>query len=74
MTERQNEVYLVIEEWWKKFGYGPSVDDIMDQINCKSRASVHRMMKRLCELGACKRIPNRARTIRPVHIKFRNLC
>ena len=39
----------------------------------KSRANVHRMMKRLCDIGACKRVPGRARSIRPIHIKFRNL-
>ena len=29
MTEKQKVVFLVIDEWWKRFGYGPSVDDVM---------------------------------------------
>jgi SOS-response transcriptional repressor LexA len=73
MTPRQNEIYLVIEEWWNRFGFGPTVDDIMRVTGDRSRANVHRMMKRLCEAGACKRVPGRARSIRPIHIKFRNL-
>lgn len=73
MTERQMEIYLVIEEFWKKFGFGPSIDDIMRLTGDKSRSNVHRMIKRLCESGACKRIPNRDRSVRPSWIKFRNL-
>jgi SOS-response transcriptional repressor LexA len=73
MTERQREIYLVIEEWWKKFGFGPSIDDIMTITGDKSRANVHRMIKRLCESGACKRVPNRDRSVRPSWIRFRDL-
>lgn len=73
MTERQRDIYLVIEEWWKKFGFGPSIDDIMNQTGDKSRANVHRMIKRLCESGACKRVPNRDRSVRPSWIRFRDL-
>ncbi|NBW12979.1 MAG: repressor LexA, partial [Caulobacteraceae bacterium] len=29
MTPRQKEVFLVIDEWWKKYGYSPSIDEIM---------------------------------------------
>jgi SOS-response transcriptional repressor LexA len=73
MTERQMEIYLVIEEWWKKFGFGPSIDDIMTITGDKSRANVHRMIKRLCESGACKKEKNKDRSVRPSWIKFRNL-
>lgn len=73
MTERQKEIYMVIEEWWKKFGFGPSIDDIMSITGDKSRANVHRMILRLCEEGACKRTPNRDRSVRPAWMKFRNL-
>ena len=73
MTERQAEIFRVIDEWWKKFGYAPSIDNIMFITGDKSRANVHRMMKRLCELGVCKRIPNKARSIRPVNLRVRDL-
>jgi SOS-response transcriptional repressor LexA len=73
VTERQSQIFMVIDEWWKKFGYAPSIDNIMSITGDRSRANVHRMMKRLCELGVCKRIPNKARSIRPVNLRVRDL-
>jgi len=29
MTQKQREVLLIIAGFWKKFGYGPSIRDIM---------------------------------------------
>ena len=73
MTPRQKDIYLVIDEWWKKFGYSPSIDEVMMVTGDRSRSNVHRLMKELCEIGACKMIPRRSRTIRPTYIKFRNI-
>ena len=73
MTEKQKVVFLVIDEWWKRFGYGPSVDDVMRMTGDRGRGNIVRVMKVLCELGICKRVPRRARSIRPVYIKFRNI-
>lgn len=73
MTPRQNDVYLIIDEYWKRFGYGPTVEDVMDQLGIRSRKSAHRMMTRLVEMGACKREHNKTRSIRPSHLKFRNI-
>ena len=73
MTERQSEVYLVIDEWWKKYGFGPTVDDVMYQLGLRSRNSTYRMMKRLVEMGACKQEKNRARSIRPSYMRYRDL-
>lgn len=73
MTERQSQIFKVIDEFWKKYGYAPSIDNIMFITGDKSRANVHRMMKRLCDLGVCKRIPNKARSIRPVNLRVRDL-
>lgn len=73
MTERQSQIFKVIDEFWKKYGYAPSIDNIMFITGDRSRANVHRMMKRLCDLGVCKRIPNKARSIRPVNLRVRDL-
>lgn len=73
MTPKQKEIFLVVDEWWKRFGFGPSIDDIMDQTGDKGRGNVARVCKALCDLGICKRLPRRARSIRPVYIKFREL-
>ena len=73
MTPKQKEIFLVIDEWWKKFGYGPSVDDVMMITGDKGRGNVHRVMGRLCDLGVCKRLKGSARSIRPVYVNFRKL-
>ena len=73
MTPRQKDIYMVIDEFWKKYGYGPSIDEIMYITGDKGRGNVHRIMTRLCVLGHCKRVPDRARTVRPLGIRVRDL-
>lgn len=73
MTPRQKDVFLVIDEWWKKYGFGPTVSDVMSITGDKSRDNVHRMMIKLCEIGVCKRTKNRARSVRPADLKLRNI-
>lgn len=73
MTSRQKEIFLVIDEWWKKFGFGPSIDDIMFITGDKSRGNVHRLVKKLCEIGVCKRTSNRARSVRPSYLRVRDI-
>jgi hypothetical protein len=73
MTEKQRTVFLVIDEFWKEFGYGPSIDDIMYQTGDKGRGNVHRVVKKLCELGICKRMSRSARSVRPSYLSMRNI-
>ena len=73
MTPKQKQIFLVIDEWWKRFGFGPTVDDVMSLTGDRGRGNVSRTMHRLCELGICRRTPRRARSIRPVYIKIRNI-
>ncbi len=73
MTPKQKEIFTVIDEYWKRFGFGPSVDDIMRMTGDKGRGNVARVCKILCEVGVCKRTPGRARSIRPVYVNLRKL-
>jgi len=73
MTPRQSEVFIAIDAFWNKFGFGPSVDDIMRLTNSSGRGNIARICKTLCDIGVCKRVPNRARSIRPTYIKLRNI-
>ena len=73
MTEKQSTIYLVIYEWWKRFGYGPTIDDVMFMTGDKGRGNVHRTMKKLVELGACKKLAGSARSIRPSHVRFNKI-
>jgi SOS-response transcriptional repressor LexA len=69
MTDAQREIYEVIDEWWKKFGYGPSIDNIMTMTGDKGRGNVHRKIRSLLRAGHLKGVPNMARSIRPAYLR-----
>ena len=73
MTERQAQIFMVINEWWKKYGFAPSIENIMFITGDKSKGNVHRIIKRLVEDGHCKKEPRKARSVRPKGIRVRNL-
>lgn len=73
MTPAQKEIFLVIDEFWKKFGFAPSINDVMYITGEKGRGNVSRKMWRLVELGLCKGIKGRYRTIRPTYIRARHI-
>lgn len=73
MTPKQKIVFLCIDEFWKKMGYRPSVDDIMRLTGDRGRGNVNRVMRKLVDLGVCKHLPGSARSIRPVYVNFRRL-
>jgi SOS-response transcriptional repressor LexA len=73
MSPAQKETFLIIDEYWQNFGFGPTIDDIMKMTGEKGRGNVARKMRTLIEIGVCKGIAGRARSIRPAHIKLRNL-
>jgi SOS-response transcriptional repressor LexA len=71
VTEKQQYIYQIIDSWWNKFGFAPSIQNIMDITGDKSRGNIHRIMNKLVELGYCKKLPNTARSIRPSYIRIR---
>lgn len=73
MSPAQKETFLVIDEFWKKFGFGPTIDDVMYITGEKGRGNVARKMQILVELGICKAVKGRARSIRPKHIRVRDI-
>ena len=73
LTPAQKEVFLVIDEFWKKYGFAPSIDDVMYITGEKGRGNVARKMWRLVELGLCKGIKGKVRSIRPTYIKARHI-
>ena len=73
MSPAQKETFLVIDEFWKKFGFAPSIDDVMRITGEKGRGNVARKMRILVDLGICKGVKGRARSIRPRHIRVRDL-
>lgn len=73
MSPAQKETFLIIDEYWKNFGYGPTIDDVMRITGEKGRGNVARKMKTLIEIGVCKGVAGRARSIRPAYVSLRNL-
>jgi len=73
VTEAQKTIYLVIEEYWNRFGFGPSVDDVLLLTGEKSRSNVSRKMWKLVELGLCKGTRRRARSIRPAYMRVQDI-
>lgn len=69
VTQAQKEILLVIDAFWQRYGFAPSIDDIMYLTGEKGRGNVSRKMWRLVELGLCKGIKGKVRTIRPSYIK-----
>lgn len=73
LTEAQKTIYMVIEEYWNRYGFGPTVDDIMFLTGEKSRSNVSRKMWKLVELGLCKGVRRRARSIRPTYMRIQEI-
>jgi len=73
MTEAQSEIYKVIDEWWKKFGYGPSIDEIMYVTGDRGRGNVHRKIRSLMRAGHLKGVPKQARSVRPAYLRVYKL-
>jgi SOS-response transcriptional repressor LexA len=69
MTPALKQTYMVIDEWWKKYGYAPSIDEIMFITGERGRGNVSRKIQMLIRLGVCKGIPGRARTVRPSYLR-----
>lgn len=73
MTLAERHVYLIIEVFWAKYGFAPSYDDIAYIRGVKGKGNVKRIVDKLVQMGAVKRIPGAKRSVRPVWINFKNL-
>ena len=73
MSPAQREVFLVVDEWWKKYGFAPTLRDIAYVRGKMGLGNTKKIVDRLIELGALKRLEGKGRSLRPVYINFRNL-
>ena len=73
MTPAQKEVFIVVDEWWKKFGYGPSIRDICTVRKKNGMGNTKEIIDRLVRLGVLKRLKGAGRSVRPVYLNFRSL-
>lgn len=73
MSPAQREVFLVVDEWWKKYGFAPTLRDIAYVRGKMGLGNTKKIVDRLIELGALKKLDGKRRSLRPVYINFRNL-
>jgi SOS-response transcriptional repressor LexA len=73
MTPAQKEIFLIVDEYWKNFGFGPTIDDVMRITGDKGRGNVARKMQVLIDIGVCKGITSRTRSIRPAYIRLKDI-
>jgi len=73
MTPVQKEVFLYVDEYWKKYGWGPTYREIAAFRKKSSLGNIHQTIKRLVRLGVLKQVKGMERSVRPVYINFRNL-
>ena len=73
MTQAQREVFLIVDEWWKQYGFGPSIRDICELRGKGGMGNTHEIIKRLVKLGVVKKVTRGQRSVRPVYINFRTL-
>ena len=73
MTPAQKEVFLVVDEWWKQYGFGPSIRDICEIRKKGGMGNTSEIINRLVKLGVLKKVKGSGRSVRPVYVNFRNL-
>jgi SOS-response transcriptional repressor LexA len=72
MSPAQKEVFIVVDEWWKKYGFSPTLRQIAEIRGKSGIGNTKEIVDRLVKLGVLKRINGR-RSIRPVYINFRKI-
>ena len=70
VSPAQKEVFLVVDEWWKRYGFSPTLRDIAYMRGKAGLGNTKEIVDRLVKLGVLKRVKGR-RSIRPVYVNFR---
>jgi len=73
MTAAQSEVFLAIDEFWKRYGYAPSLADVAFMRGKVGVGNTKRLVDSLVALGVLKYLANKKRSVRPVYLNFRSL-
>ena len=72
MSPAQKEVFIIVDEWWKKFGFSPTLRQIAEMRGKSGIGNTKEIVDRLVKLGALKKL-ERKRSIRPVYIRYRDV-
>lgn len=72
MSPAQREVFIIVDEWWKKYGFSPTLRNIAYMRGKTGVGNTKEIVDRLVKLGVLKRLKGR-RSIRPVYVNFREI-
>jgi hypothetical protein len=72
VSPAQREVFIIVDEWWKKYGFSPTLRDIAYVRGKSGLGNTKEIVDRLVALGVLKRLEGR-RSIRPVYVNFRTI-
>jgi hypothetical protein len=73
MSPAQKEVFMVIDAWWEKYGFSPTLRDIAYVRGKMGMGSTKKIVDRLVQLGVIKKMDGVGRTIRPAWVNYKNL-
>ena len=72
VSPAQKEVFIIVDEWWKKYGFSPTLRNIAYVRGKAGIGNTKEIVDRLVRLGVLKRVKGR-RSIRPVYVNFREV-
>ena len=73
MSPAQRDVFLIVDEYWKRYGCSPTLREIAYLRGKVWMRNTQRLVDRLVELGALKRLDGKRRSLRPVYVNFKYL-
>ena len=71
MTPVQRDVYILIDEFWKRFGCGPTYRELEQLRGVRGVGNIKRVVDALVKLGVVKRVAGMDRSVRPSYMAFR---
>ena len=72
VSPAQREVFIIVDEWWKKYGFSPTLRNIAYVRGKAGIGNTKEIVDRLVKLGVLKKVKGR-RSIRPVYVNFREI-
>jgi repressor LexA len=63
LTKRQAQVLAAVNDWQRRFGYSPSLEELADRVGLRSVSCVYAHLTRIEVKGYIRRVPHARRCI-----------
>jgi len=73
VTPVQRDVYILIDEYWKEYGHGPTMKELAYLRGRVGIGNTHRILVALAEMGAIQRFGGRWRSAKPKYVRYQNI-